>query len=111
MAQPSLSCTLLDQPEQVTVTAAGELDLNTCATLRRAVEHALTLYRPITVLDLNAVTFISSEGISEVLWTRNRAATTGTRLRVLPSLHVRRILTVAGLVTLLNLSDIPEPAG
>ncbi|MEH1130517.1 STAS domain-containing protein [Micromonospora sp. CPCC 206061] len=111
MAQTSLSCTLFDRPEQVTVAVAGQLDWNTCPTLRKAVKQALALHRATTVLDLTDVTFLSSEGVSELVKSNNHAISAGTHLAVVPSTHVRRILIVTGVDTLLDVRDTAQPAG
>lgn len=111
MARPLLSCTLVEQPDQVTVVAAGEVDLDTCAVLHRAVEGALKREPATMVVDLQGVTFMSSEGLSELVWAMNHADRAGTHLVIIPSSMVYRILAVTGLVAVLDIQNAPQPTG
>jgi len=77
---------------------AGELDLTSEPRVRRALFQALGERPRTLVIDMADVTFIDSTGLRALLSTRNRAATTGTRVvlaEVGPS--VERTLEIANL--------------
>jgi anti-anti-sigma factor len=56
------------------VTVTGDLSAETAAAARKAVEDAIDQRHIVNfVLDLEACTFIDSEGLSTALWVRKRA--------------------------------------
>jgi anti-anti-sigma factor len=87
------------------VIADGEIDLETSPMLADAVRDVLDGDDPArVVLDLAAVTFIDSTGISLLLTSAEQARRQGTELRVEPSPVVRRVLGIAGVDRVLPLS-------
>jgi anti-anti-sigma factor len=81
---------------------AGELDLNTCAPFRHALEELIRTSGPRISLDFRQVTFMGSTGLREIS-------------RLLPQLEdveirnpqpvVRRVLELAGLGPRLHVTD------
>jgi anti-sigma B factor antagonist len=89
--------------ERVRVAVRGELDLLAAPHLRTALLEA-TKEDPAAIgLDLSAVTFIDSTGISVILQAWQRASANGSRLVVdSASPVVARVIEVAGLTELLG---------
>jgi anti-sigma B factor antagonist len=83
----------------VIVRAVGEVDLVSAPLLSAQLELAEAVVVPPAplLLDLTGVTFMGSAGLSVLLDHRDRCAAVGTRLRVVGSWVVERVVTVAGL--------------
>jgi anti-sigma B factor antagonist len=92
-----------------TVAAAGELDLNSVPFLRQAIDRAIEAAPGTLVLDLTAITFSSSCGLSELIRAKDRTDATGIRLTIAPSDFLARILTVTGLDGFLHTAPAPAP--
>ena len=92
----ALSISRADVAGTVTVTVAGEVDLLTNGELEREIidrTEAATL----VVVDLTAVTFLDSVGISTLLKGRRAAQGRGQQYRVVgPQGHIREILELTG---------------
>ncbi len=85
----------------VVVTVAGEVDIGSAAVLRETLERAAAPTPRHLVLDLGAVSFFSSAGISELLVARHRAETDGFVLHLCgvgDSRPVTRVLQLTGLL-------------
>ena len=91
---------------------AGEVDCSTAPLLRRTLDAAFADEpRGITV-DLEAVTFLDSAGLSTLAIAHRTAAAQGVRLRVLVGTRaVARALQVTGLWDLLGVEQIEPGAG
>jgi anti-anti-sigma factor len=86
----------------VVLRVVGELDLLTTPTLSEACTVALASKPPMLVIDLNAVTFLASVGMSAIVATQ-QAAGEHTKLRVVGgSRDILRPIAVTGLDTLLS---------
>lgn len=91
-------------PDGICVAVAGEVDVDTAPRLRRALAAALDEAAQVE-LDLGAVTFLDSAGLSVLIATHQRAEAGGAtfRLRRVPQ-PVQRLLAVTGLDSLLVIS-------
>lgn len=88
--------------DRLRVAVRGELDLLAAPHLRAALLEATKEDRATIALDLSAVTFIDSTGISVILQAWQRANASGGRLVVdAASPVVSRVIEVAGLTELL----------
>jgi anti-anti-sigma factor len=96
------------EPDGVCVAVAGEVDIDTAPRLRLALAEALQEANQV-VVDLGAVTFLDSAGLSTLIATHQRAEAAGTtfRLRRVPPL-VLRLLALTGMDSVLVI--MPSPA-
>jgi anti-anti-sigma factor len=85
------------------VVADGEIDLETSPKLGDVLSDALADGARRVVLDLRAVTFIDSTGISLLLTSAEQARRDGIELCIAPSALVRRVLGIAGVDLVLPL--------
>jgi len=91
---------------------AGEVDMSTVQPLRSAIVDVLDRGAPELVVDLDAVTFLDSTGISVLVLGRRTATGTGTRYRVVNARDmVARVLEVTGVRDYLNEADGAAPDG
>ncbi|MGN9912659.1 STAS domain-containing protein [Phytohabitans sp. LJ34] len=108
---PTLSCDVRRQADAVVIVARGELDMNTSATLESAANQAL---RPVPirlVLDCSQLTFCDSMGMSLLVRLSFHVEEVGSRLVIdRPSLQLRRLLTLTGLDTVLDLQPDHDTA-
>ncbi|MFC8453833.1 STAS domain-containing protein [Kitasatospora sp. NPDC057223] len=96
---PALTVTALVGPAGSVLECAGAIDADTVPVLSTAVHRALTSppAPPLLVIDLGAVTFCDSSGLSTLLRTRLEAARQGTELHLArPTQVVLRILEITG---------------
>ncbi len=102
--------------EATRLVLAGEVDCSTAPLLRRALDDAFDDAfadgpREVTV-DLGAVTFLDSAGLSTLAIAHRTAAGQGARLRVLVGTRaVARALQVTGLWDLLGVEQVGSGAG
>jgi anti-sigma B factor antagonist len=88
------------------VTISGEVDLVTASDLRQALGEAL-LISPRLVVDVGAVTFIDSTGLSALADAHRRAHDAGGALIVRhPSPMLKRLLEITRLDTLLTVEEV-----
>ncbi len=102
--RPALLLDVRSSTNVVVVVAEGEIDLETSPELGRAIDAALA-GRAHVIIDLHAVTFIDSTGISLLLTAAERARRSGVELRIEPSAIVRRVLQLTGVEDVLPLAD------
>ena len=80
------------------VQVCGEVDMHTAPILRAELEDQLDPPPTVLVLDLTGVAFLAASGIRVLLEARERAAMTGTPLRLVYATRgVRRVLDVLNL--------------
>jgi anti-sigma B factor antagonist len=98
-------------PDGVCVAVAGEVDIDTAPRLRLALAAALQEASQV-VVDLGAVTFLDSAGLSTLIATHQRAEATGVslRLRRVPPM-VLRLLALTGMDSLLVITPTPAEGG
>jgi anti-sigma B factor antagonist len=91
----------------VRVLVAGEVDSSSAPSLRARLDDALATGAAEIVVDLGAVTFLDSAGLSVLAATHRRAGTAGVRLRVLASGRaVMRPMQITGLWELLGAEQV-----
>lgn len=93
------------RPARPRITLVGELDIDTAAQLREAVNDCLADHPAVLHLDLAGVAFCDCAGLSALLWTRRRAAEVRTRLCCQGPARpaVARVLNLTGTADLLGL--------
>jgi anti-sigma B factor antagonist len=90
----------------------GEVDCATAPLLRDELERAFATGPRTVVVDLGAVTFLDSAGLSSLAIAHRTAVGQGTRLRVLVGTRaVARALQVTGLWHLLGAEQVGSGAG
>lgn len=88
------------------VSAAGELDANSEARLRSAVDELLTEGCSTLILDLAGISFIDSSGLSALIYAYKRALESGGSLSLRsPSATVTRLLELTGQTERFAVSD------
>jgi anti-sigma B factor antagonist len=96
----------------VRLVLSGEVDCATAPRLRRALDAAFASGPRAVTVDLLAVTFLDSAGLSALAIAHRTAATQDTRLRVLVGTRaVSRALQVTGLWDLLGVEQVEPGAG
>ena len=93
-----MQVTIEDQDGAVVVTATGEIDLFTASLLHTALERALADTAAVVVVDLSAVTFLSSSGLNALVCARRDAEAGARALRLIgEGRAVTRPMQAAGL--------------
>ena len=91
---------------------SGEVDCSTAPLLRRALDTAFADGSRSVTVDLEAVTFLDSAGLSTLAIAHRTAVGNGVRLRVLVGTRaVARALQVTGLWELLAVEQVERRAG
>ncbi|PRY48667.1 anti-sigma B factor antagonist [Geodermatophilus tzadiensis] len=91
---------------------SGEVDCSTAPLLRRALDAAFADGSRSVTVDLEAVTFLDSAGLSTLAIAHRTAIGNGVRLRVLVGTRaVARALQVTGLWELLAVEQVERRAG
>jgi anti-sigma B factor antagonist len=104
---PTWELSVTDWGDSVRVRASGDLDLETAPRLDAALTDAAASGRNVT-LDLRALTFLDSSGISVLMRQAARAERDGLALSIIaPTARVARVLDVAGVTQLLPLVAAP----
>ncbi|MFI1380016.1 STAS domain-containing protein [Embleya sp. NPDC020886] len=80
--------------DRVLLRIGGEVDIDTEADLRRALDRALATGVRRVDVDMRNLTFCDSTGLHALLRARSRALETGTRLGLAPGDRLRRLLEV-----------------
>jgi anti-anti-sigma factor len=94
-----------DGTERV-LAVSGELDLAAAASFEAALDSALATGVARIVVDLTALEFIDSTGLSVLIKAQQRAGDTGRELGVVnPTAQVERLLTLTGLMERLSLPE------
>jgi anti-sigma B factor antagonist len=94
------------QPGEMTVAAAGEVDISTSPALGRTLDAALADATSRLDLDLSEVTFVDASGVSAILVAWSRADREGIRVRLLhPPAFIRRVLDLTGVTSVCEVID------
>jgi anti-sigma B factor antagonist len=91
------------------ISAAGELDIETASMLREAILDAVGHHE--VVLDLTGLEFMDSTGVHLLLETRERLRRGATDLRVVVCTRVLRVLSLVGLQDVFDVRVRPAPVG
>ena len=92
----------------VLLTLKGELDIASTPNLEAALERVTGWGTELVILDLTALEFMDSTGLSVLVNAQRRAEDGGPRLEVITgSRQVRRLLRVTGADRCLTLIDTP----
>lgn len=100
-AEPLSVATTSGGPGHVIITVSGALDLVTTEFLKAELSQALDPVPTSMVVDLNAVDFCDSTGLSTLLGLNNRCVADLVALRFLPSAAIHRLFRRTGLSDLL----------
>lgn len=100
-----------EDPGQVELTFAGELDLAADEAVRDAIDRALRGHPPRLVLDLRELTFMDSTGTRILLAIQARADAGRWGLVVRCGPVVERVLTLSGIGRRFDLRDVPCAEG
>lgn len=85
------------------VAVAGELDIVSAPELKEVLEAAQSTGAPDLVVDLGGLQFIDSTGLRVLLTAKRDADRGGGSLQIRnPQAEVRRLLEIAGVLTLLS---------
>ncbi|MER6366357.1 STAS domain-containing protein [Kitasatospora sp. NPDC001527] len=88
----------------------GELDLDSVAVLRRALDGALAVPGTVVVIDCGELAFCDSTGVSALLEGAGRAAGSGSRIELArPRPLVRRVLELTGVIDAFAVHDTVPP--
>jgi anti-sigma B factor antagonist len=97
MPGPDFSATVEETGQWVVVSVAGEVDLSTSPSLRRALEKAARK-GPDVVVDLSDVTFLDSTGLGDLVRAREMVVTAGGQFSlVVNQPRIQRVLDITGL--------------
>ncbi len=91
------------------VTVTGELDLTTGSTLEERLGQLPETDAKLVIVDLRAVEFMDSTGLSVLVRAHQRAAETGNQFALVNGgSQVRRLLEITGITDRLTVVDSPE---
>ncbi|GAA0896686.1 STAS domain-containing protein [Virgisporangium ochraceum] len=86
------------QPEHTVLRVTGDLDLETAPRLLAGVEPHLVASDESLIIDLSALSFIDSSGLSALIRINQRVAATGRRLTIIaPAPQVAKAFEITGL--------------
>ncbi|MFE9651822.1 STAS domain-containing protein [Micromonospora sp. NPDC006431] len=95
-------------PDRAVVTLSGELDLTAVDQLRDLLTTTLQA-NPVLDVDLSQLTFLDSTILSVLVTAHHDATAAGGTLNLInPTGHVRKVLTVTGILPLLEPDDTTE---
>jgi anti-sigma B factor antagonist len=91
------------------VTVSGELDLASSPALEEELDRVVSSQTPLVVIDLRALEFMDSTGLSVLIRAHQRAEERGLRFGLVRgSQQVQRLLSLTGVAERLTLVDAPE---
>jgi anti-sigma B factor antagonist len=100
-----------DQPGATLLAVSGELDLASSPALEEQLERAFRLQPAVVILDLRALDFMDSTGLSLLIKAHQSAEGTGKRLCLVKGPpQVQRLLSLTGVQERLTVLDAPEDA-
>jgi anti-sigma B factor antagonist len=98
-----LSVEVEQTPEGPVLSAKGEIDTVTAPELQNHIEQAAPGAGAVLAVDLSAVTFLSSAGLSVLVQAHQRAVESGGELRIVTNASTARVFTLTGLDSTLKL--------
>jgi len=104
---PEEPATRLDRDaDVVTMALHGEVDILTVDEVRRSLTEAVESRPSAIVVDLSALSFIDSTGLGALIFGFQRAREAGIGFRLArPSPNVRQILTLSGLLEVVEVGE------
>lgn len=87
------------------LSAAGEIDTLTAPELQAGIEEALPEDGGVLVVDLTAVTFLSSAGLAVLVGAHQQADEYGAEVRIVTNSATARVFQLTGLDATLNLFE------
>jgi anti-sigma B factor antagonist len=95
--------------EASVVSVVGELDLASSPALEEELERLAAGNAPLVIVDLSALEFMDSTGLSVLVRAHHRAAENGQRFGLINgSQQVQRLLSLTGVAERLTLEEMPE---
>lgn len=88
--------------EDAVLSVTGEIDLTSCGRLREKIDEVDLDRPPHVVVDLTQVGFIDSTGLSVLVGAARRARTEGRGFGVVAEGHLRELLRLTGLDTVMD---------
>jgi anti-anti-sigma factor len=112
VTEPQTRLERVDDGRAVVLRVDGEIDLATVDVLRDGLTDALAQNVPLVVVDLEAVGFLGSVGLSALIGAHEKATQSGCRLVVAVSATrpAMRTIHVTGLTELLSVTESVESA-
>jgi anti-sigma B factor antagonist len=100
-----------EQPGATLLAVSGELDLASSPALEEELQRALGMQPEVVILDLRALEFMDSTGLSLLIKAHQSAEGTVKRLCLVKGPpQVQRLLTLTGVQERLTVLDAPEDA-
>jgi anti-anti-sigma factor len=98
-----------DQDSAVVIGVSGELDLASSPALEQEFETGAASNAEVVIVDLRALEFMDSTGLSVLVRANERAAEEGKRFAVVRGTQqVERLLSLTGVADRLTLVDSPD---
>lgn len=112
VTEPRTRLERVDEGRAVVLRVDGEIDLATVKVLRAGLADAVAQSVPLVVVDLEAVGFLGSAGLSALISAHEKATESGCRLvvAVSPTRPAMRTMQVTGLTGLLSVTESVELA-
>lgn len=112
VTEPRTRLERVDEGRAVVLRVDGEIDLATVEVLRVGLADAVAQSVPLVVVDLEAVGFLGSVGLSALISAHEKATESGCRLVVVVSASrpAMRTMQVTGLTELLSVTESVESA-
>ena len=112
VTEPRARLERVDEGRAVVLRVDGEIDLATVEVLRVGLAEAVAQSVPLVVVDLDAVDFLGSVGLSALISAQEKATESGCRLVVAvpPTRPAMRTIQVTGLTELLSVTESVELA-
>lgn len=105
-----LSIAVEQGPGGPLLSAKGEIDTVTAPDLQASVEQAMPAAGSVLTVDLGAVTFLSSAGLSVLVQAHQKAEEVGCEVRIVTNSSTARVFQLTGLDTTLKLFGSLEEA-
>jgi anti-anti-sigma factor len=95
--------------EASVVSVIGELDLASSPALEEELERLAAGHAPVVIVDLSALEFMDSTGLSVLVRAHHRSEENGQRFGLVNgSQQVQRLLSLTGVADRLTLQETPE---
>jgi anti-sigma B factor antagonist len=107
--QSNFNVEVRDGDKAVVIGVSGELDLASSPALERELDRGMGSHAELVIVDLRALEFMDSTGLSVLVRAHHRATENGQRFGVVKGpQQVQRLLSLTGVADRLTLADSPE---